>query len=555
MRQKGIAVVAALSLVAVMALLSLAMVHTALGSLRTGGDLLAKAQARQLAEAGLDQGIAFLVSLRPEDIPKDRVSLSGSLSTGGYQVTLRCAKAKEDPKRFDCEVRSTGKSARGTHQAKALVEVSLGERSYLKEGWFTGGKVSVNGNLSLMASRLHGDGGYTLNGATIQLCDATGKNCTSDPKALKNAVTAGLDYGVCNARGLCPPQPVCPVWGTPPANDNRPCYDSLADKMATVSTSTRIPSPDVASLYASLTGTSRDDNPYAKLAPPSCDRTIASLSDPLDPSDLTSVLASIPSGTVCLNSSVNLSPKPGSKASSLVVPAGVKLVVKGGVVVDSGASVTVKGELYVQGDWNVNSGSLSVEGGRMVVGGNVASTPQLTVNGGTLLVGGNFNVNSGKGTPTFQNALLGVRYTGAFNVPLQAEDSKLVFGSSLVFNGNKAPNLVGNTLLATTNSIIFNGSLKSNLKGSPLLVTDGDVTFNGSYQDTESASYIWAGGAVRMNGNTEYRGGIASGGGVQTSSLNDGIVVNGGLTLFRANLGNDLLPKVETLAVKVTSRR
>jgi hypothetical protein len=521
-----------------MALLSLAMVHSALGSLRTGGDLLAKAQARQLAEAGLDQGIAFLASLRPEDIPQDQVSLSGSLSTGGYQVALRCAKAKEDPKRFDCEVRSTGKSGRGTHQAKALVEVSLGERSYLKEGWFTGGKVTVNGNLSLMASRLHGDGGYTLNGGTIQLCDATGKNCTQDPQALKNAVTAGLDYGVCNARGLCPPQPVCPVWGTPPANDNRPCYDSLADKMATVSTSTRIPPPNVASLYEALTGASLTDNPYAKLAPPSCDRTIASTSD----------LASISSGTVCLNSSLNLS-------SPLVVPAGVKLVVKGGVVVDSGASVTVKGELYVQGDWNVNSGSLSVEGGRMVVGGNVASTPQLTVNGGTLLVGGNFNVNSGRGTPTFQNALLGVRYTGAFNVPLQAEDSKLVFGSSLVFNGNKAPNLVGNTLLATTNAMTFNGSLKSNLKGSPLLVSNGDVTFNGSYQDTESASYIWAGGTVRMNGNTEYRGGIASGGGVQTSSLADGIVVNGGLTLYRANLGNDFLPKVEAFAVKVTSRR
>jgi len=536
MRQKGIAVVAALSLVAVMALLSLAMVHSALGSLRTGGDLLAKAQARQLAEAGLDRGIAFLASLRPKDIPQDQVSFSGSLSTGDYQVALRCAKV--GPKRFDCEARSTGKSGRGTHQAKALVKVSLEERSYLKEGWFTGGKVSVNGDLSLMASRLHGDGGYTLNGARLQLCDATGGNCAQDPQALKNTVTASLDYRVCNANasGLCPPQTVCPVWGTPPANDNRPCYDSLADRMATVSTSTRIPSPDVTSLYASLTGTSRHDNPYAKLAPPSCDRTIASLLD----------LASISSGTVCLNSDLNLS-------LPLEVPAGVKLVVKGGVTVDSRASVTVKGELYVEKDWNMNSGSLSVEGGRMVVGGNMASAHQLTVNSGTLLVGGNFNVN--EGTPTFQNALLGVRYSGAFNDSLRAEDSKLIFGSSAFFNGNNAPNLVGNTLLAATDSIIFNGSLKSNLKGSPLLVSNGDVTFNGSYQDAESASYIWAGGTVRMNGNTEYRGGIASGGGVQTSSLNDGIVVNGGLTLFRTNLGNDFLPKVETLAAKVTSRR
>jgi phage baseplate assembly protein gpV len=101
----------------------------------------------------------------------------------------------------------------------------------------------------------------------------------------------------------------------------------------------------------------------------------------------------------------------------------------------------------------------------------------------------------------------------------------------------------------------FNGSLRSNLRGSPLLVSNGDVTFNGSYQNAESASYIWAGGTVRMNGNTTYRGGIASGGGVQTSSLADGIVVNGGLALYRTNLGNDFLPKVETLALKVTSRR
>jgi hypothetical protein len=127
MRQKGIAVVAALSLVAVMALLSLAMVHSALGSLRTGGDLLAKAQARQLAEAGLDQGIAFLASLSPKDIPQDQVSLSGSLSTGSYQVALSCAQV--DPKRFNCEVRSTGQSGRGTHRAKALVEVGLGNGS------------------------------------------------------------------------------------------------------------------------------------------------------------------------------------------------------------------------------------------------------------------------------------------------------------------------------------------------------------------------------------------------------------------------------------------
>jgi hypothetical protein len=154
MRRKGIVVVAALSLVAVTALLSLAMVHSALGSLRTGGDLLAKAQARQLAEAGLDQGIAFLASLRPEDIPKDilreqvSVSLSGSLSTGDYRVALHCVPV--DFGRFSCEVRSTGESGRGTHQAKALVEVSLDEGSYPKEAWLD--KVGTDGNLS--ASKL-----------------------------------------------------------------------------------------------------------------------------------------------------------------------------------------------------------------------------------------------------------------------------------------------------------------------------------------------------------------------------------------------------------------
>jgi phage baseplate assembly protein gpV len=541
MRQKGIAVVAALSLVAVMALLSLAMVQSALASLRTGGDLLAKAQARQLAEAGLDQGIAFLASLRPEDIPQDQ-SLSGSLSAGSYQVALRCAQVA--PRRFDCEVRSTGESARATHRAKALVEVGLEERSYLQDGWFTGGRVSISGRLSLMGTRLHGDGGYTHNGPSPQLCDANGQNCTQDPQALRNAVTAGLDYRTCNARGLCPPQTVCPVWGRPPANDNRPCYDSLAGRMATVSTSTRIPPPDVASLYASLTGIRLTDDPYDRLAPTSCDWTVTSLSG------LASILASISSGTVCVNSFLNIS-------SPLVVPAGVKLVVREGVAVNSGASVTVRGELYVRRDWNVNSGSLFVDGGRMVVGGNVASTPQLTVEGGTLLVGGylNLNTGSGRGTPTFRNALVAVRYSGNSNVSLQAEDSRLVFGSSLTFNGSNAPNLIGNTLLATTHNMTFNGSLRSNLRGSPLLVSNGDVTFNGSYQNPDSASYIWAGGTVTMNGTVQYRGGVASGGGVDTSNYNDGIVVNGGLTLYRANLGNDFLPKVETFAVRVTSRR
>jgi hypothetical protein len=42
---------------------------------------------------------------------------------------------------------------------------------------------------------------------------------------------------------------------------------------------------------------------------------------------------------------------------------------------------------------------------------------------------------------------------------------------------------------------------------------------------------------------------------VQTGSLADGIVVNGGLTLFRTNLGNDFLPRVEMFALRVTSRR
>ena len=543
MRQKGIVVVAALSLVAVMGLLSLAMVQSALGSLRTGGDLLAKAQARQLAEAGLDQGIALLASLRLEEIPQDQVSLSGSLSTGDYRVALRCAQVA--PRRFGCEVRSTGESARATHRARALVEVGLEERSFLQDGWFTGGRVSITGDLRLMGTRLHGDGGYTHNGSEPRLCDANGQNCTHDPQALRSAVTVGLDAGPCYSRWICPPQRVCPVWGRPPANDNRPCFDSLAGRMATVSTSTRIPPPDVASLYSTLTGLSLNDNPYDSLAPTSCDRTAASLPD------LLSILASTSSGTVCVNSFLNIT-------FPLVVPAGVKLVLREGAAVNSGASVTVRGELYVKENWNVNDGSLSVEGGRMVVRGYLASTPQLTVKDGTLLVGGDLylnNTGSGTGTPTFRNALVAVRRTGSFSASIEAEDSRLVFGSSLIFNGSNAPHLIGNTLLATVNDMYFNGSLRSNQRGSPLLVSNGNVVFNGRYQNPNSASYLWAGGTVWMNDGVEYRGGIASGGGLETSNLNFGIVVNGGLTLYRANLGNDFLPKVERFAVRVTSRR
>jgi hypothetical protein len=550
MRQKGIAVVAALSLVAVVALLSLVMVQSALASLRTGGDLLAKAQARQLAEAGLDQGIAFLASFTSEYIPnfadlldilrQDQVSFSGSLSTGGYQVALRCSDRDPAFPRWFCEVRSTGESGRATHQAKALVEMVLRDHyySFVMQGWFTGGEVTINGNLRLMASRLHADGGYVLSGPGLELCDATGGNCTRDPQVLRNAVTAGLDYRTCSASGLCPPQTVCPIWGDPPANDDRPCYNLLLNRMATVSTHPRILiSTDVTSNNSATGSPWLREDPYARLAPPSCDRTITSPSD----------LASISSGTVCLNSSLDLS-------SPLVVPAGVKLVVGGDVTVNSGASVEVRGELYVQGDY-VNGGSLSLEGGQVVVGGNVTSTPQLTVSGGNLIVGGNLNLRSGTGTPTFQDARLAVRYSGTFNVSLQAEDSVLLFGSSLTFNGSNAPNLVGDTFLATNDSMTFNGSLRSNLKGSPLLVSNGDVTFNGSYQNTESASHIWARGTVRIERNTEYRGWILSGGGVHISDLANAIVPNDRLTSSSTNYDNTFLPRMKVTAVKITSRR
>lgn len=62
-------------------MLSLAMVQSALGNLKTGGDLLNRAQARQRAEAGVDHALAYLDG-------KTTLSARQTLSGQGYSVTL-----------------------------------------------------------------------------------------------------------------------------------------------------------------------------------------------------------------------------------------------------------------------------------------------------------------------------------------------------------------------------------------------------------------------------------------------------------------------------------
>ena len=538
------ALVSVLASVLVLLLLSMAMVSSVLGSFRTGRHLTQEARAKQAAEAGVAHALLHLKGVPLEELSEYEKTLSGTLDTGSYQVALSC---EEEERGFACRAEAEGASGEALHQALALIQVTTEERVVLKEGWFTGGTVRVNGDVQLMATRLHGDGGYTLNTGQVRICDAFGENCKTpgeDPDLAKRAVTASVYATTCNAGDvLCPPQKVCPVWGSPNPQDTTPCYDSLAGRMATVATSTRIPAVDFPEVYRQVTGLRATDDPFQALAPASCDTTVR---------DLTSLASALTSGTVCYEGNLNL-----PDGTTLAVPPGVKLVVKGDLTTDRNVSLAILGGLYVRGSYNKNSdrGSLEVRGGELVVGGYLNVKPPFTVADGRVLVGG-LNLNNGRGEVSLTGAVVASRGPANFNEPFTATDSKImVAGGGLTFNGATAPTLVGATTLGASGSVTFNGNLQSNLQGSPLLISGGDVTFNGRYANAESASFIWALGKVTMNGNTEYRGGIASGGGVDTAHNSDGIVVNGGLTLYRSNLSNDLLPTVTVTKVAVTARR
>ena len=91
MNRKGIAVVVALIGMTVILMLSLAMVQSALGNLKTGSDLLNRAQARQRAEAGVDHALAYLDGKTPSVADLKRCIRKGTIALKLFPVVCGTA--------------------------------------------------------------------------------------------------------------------------------------------------------------------------------------------------------------------------------------------------------------------------------------------------------------------------------------------------------------------------------------------------------------------------------------------------------------------------------
>lgn len=138
MNRKGIAVVVALIGMTVILMLSLAMVQSALGNLKTGSDLLNRAQARQQAEAGVDHALAYLDGKTALSAPK-------TLSGQGYQVTL----TPQNPQGDEIRIESQGQMGLARHTAVAVVRLqpvpAQAQNPLFGQGWISGGRITING--------------------------------------------------------------------------------------------------------------------------------------------------------------------------------------------------------------------------------------------------------------------------------------------------------------------------------------------------------------------------------------------------------------------------
>lgn len=559
MKREGFALVVALGVMVAVLMLGLSLSFLAQGNLESAKNLREKAQAKALAEGGVAHAVAFIRANPP--------TASTTLTGDGYTVTVTPS-GGNPPTQY--EVVSAATSGGARHTAKAVLTRTVEVRTAFREGWFTGGRIVVNGQIQLYGARLHGDGGYTLNDQDPRIClpNASGtvecKSLNQVDEATRKALFTGSIYASqCNpannsllCQGSKPVSLVCPVWGNPPSqNDasyNTPCYDSLKGVMATVGTATRIPAPNLSNLWSTHLGLAQADNPYAKAtAGRPC--TLSVTGNNLL-SALSAALAGAQSGAViCVQNLPDLN-------ASLTIPSGVTLRVEGNFKVGkdgaltlaSGARLEVNGELQVDAQGN-QRGSLSVgTNAQVVTQNNAVLDGTVTVNGGKILSNGEIQF---KADSTFTNATVYGKNGLQFNAEPTFTDSKVFSGSGITFNGNNRPLFSGASALVAQNAITFNGRLQSSANASPLLISGGDVTFNGSYSNDQSASFIWATGKVTLNGNATYRGGIAAGGGVDTSSSNEGIAVNGGLTLYTTGLNNDLLPTYTVSAVQVVWRR
>ena len=487
MKREGIAIVAALVAMAAVLALSLAMVQTALGNLKTGGDLLARAQARQLAEAGVDHALAYLDG-------KTALSESKTFSGDGYTVTLIPQNNQGD----EVRVESKGQAGLARHTAVALVRLQATpvqrQNPLFGQGWISGGRITINGGVDLWGSRLHADLGYANLTGQIQVCDGSGQGCQNLEQVSPPPITgaAGVADAQCNASGnnrvVCqgsqPRYQVCPVYQTP-SDPNLTCQDAFTGRMVRWDQATRISRPDVDGLSQDRLGV-RASSPYTDATTQGlCDVRFTGL-DPGDQNELTQFLLNrgFPGG---LPTDVN-------QLLSLALSA------------------------------------LNGSGLRVCVEGNVSLPGNTSLEGVTFYVGGTFQVN---GTAT----LNGVNVAAGSGINLgdvQATNSRFYTGGSLNLNNNAT--FRGDSTLASRQSLTFNGGADLMNNRALLVVSEGDITFNGR---ADTHAFMWAGGTITFNGTGAFIGGAVSLGGT---------IRNGGGQFYIQNSSalNSDLPQTET---------
>lgn len=466
MNAKGIALVVALvGMMAVLAL-SLAMVQSALGNLKTGGDLLNRAQARQRAEAGVDHALAYLHG-------KTALSAPQTLPGQGYQVSLTPQGAQGD----EIRVESQGQMGLARHTAVAVVRLqsvpTQAQNPLFGQGWISGGRITINGGVDLWGSRLHADQGYANLSGQIRVCDEDGSNCSRIDQVNSPPITGG--QGVtgtqCKASGnnkvVCdgsaPKYKVCPVYQTP-SDPNLTCLDAVTGRQVRWDQATRIRKPDVDALSKDRLRV-RASSPYTDATTDRlCDVRFTSL-DSLDPGnagELTQFLLSRGiSGSF---------PQDVNQLLPLVLNA----------LNGSGLRVCVQNKVNV-----------TLPGGTSL--GNV-----------TFYVGDTFRVN---GTVTL-NGVSVAAGSGINLGDLQATDSRFYTGGTL--NLNNGATFRGDSTLASRQSLNFNGRADLLNNRALLMVSEGDITFNGR---ADTHAFMWAGGTITFTGTGAFIGGAVSLGG------------------------------------------
>lgn len=483
MNAKGIALVVALvGMMAVLAL-SLAMVQSALGNLKTGSDLLNRAQARQRAEAGVDHALAYLHG-------KTALSAPQTFSGQGYQVVLT-------PQGDEIRVESQGQMGLARHTAVAVVRLqsvpTQAQNPLFGQGWISGGRITIKGGVDLWGSRLHADQGYADLTGQIQVCNENGSNCRGIDQVNIDQVNPppitggqGVTGTQCKASGknmvVCddsaPKYKVCPVYQTP-SDPNLTCLDAVTGRAVRWDQATRIQKPDVDAISQGSLGV-RVASPFQDAKNKGlCQHTFTSL-DPNQPGQAGELAGELLAFLTSKGITPNTSNVNALLAQALPLFSGSRVCVQGDVTLPNNTTLRDV-TFYVGGTFQVN-GAATLERVKVAAQGGL-KLEKVQATDSKFFANGTINVN-----------------------PTGNEDK----GKDKNNNNDAGATFKGDSTLASRQSLNFNGRADLMNNRALLVVSEGDITF---YGRADTHAFMWAGGTITFHGTGAFIGGAVSLGG------------------------------------------